>query len=447
MTDPTLDELHTRIAAGARKEREPPPPEGSKPILPVAEYLENDDLDYVWEAVRRLRAEHPSTARRLPEDQLALAIIDEVALMDAAPTLADLAAAIDLLVDAEGPWLVSTPLANITLAEPVMQLADDAVLWRTYLSDDWLEDRFGGEHDNSEFELTRLLKDRLPRPTRWIKVPQGRATDTRRGATLLTVEEGGIALALPRARAKAQYAVAVWATLAPPTGRRVLPDVGVWVPQPYLRYRQEYKRTETTDWITHEPNRGGGVDVWPEYEAPEPDILRVPFEAIANRNHRCCQALLSSSLALFQASRRSRFQLSEQLRNAQTAIEVLCERAPGEGAFLRRWERLADRFQIWDRVRHRGHSDEDIARVQTRVRDARNVATHGADAVLIDLDYPGDQRRRLRGAVIEGDELAFSSLDADLSLLRFAIGEVLGQLWPAVRLSNWDDGEFERQFA
>lgn len=155
---------------------------------------------------------------------------------------------------------------------------------------------------------------------------------------------------------------------------------------------------------------------------------------------------MSSSLAVFQASRRSRFQFSEQLRSAQTGIEALCERAPGEGGLLQRWERVTERLQIWERVRQRGHSDEDIARVQKRVRNARNIATHGADAVLIDLDYPGDRQRPLRGGVMAGHDLAFASLDADLSLLRFAIAEVIAELWPIMRAARWDDAEFEAQF-
>lgn len=415
-------------------------------MLPVGEYLEDGDMDLVWDAVRELRARHPATARRLPEDNLALSVIDEVATMEQPPTLAELAAALDRLVDAEGPWLVSTPIANLEMSEPVVELTDDAVLWRAYVSDDWLTEPSGNDHDDSEFEVMRLLKDRLTRPTKWARLPEGRPVDTRRGATLLTVEQGGIALAQPRARAKAQYAIAVWTLLAPPARRRVLPDIGVWVPQPYLRFRQTYKRHEQTDGIPREMKRGGGIDAWPAYEAPDADTLRAPFEAIENRERRCCQALLSSSLAVFQASRRSRFQLSEQLRSAQTAIEALCETAPGKGGAIQRWERVTEKLQIWERVRHRGHSDEDIARVQKRVRNARNIATHGADAVLIDLDYPGEQQRPLRGGVMEGHELAFASLDADLSLLRFAIAEVIAELWPIMRAARWDDAEFEAQF-
>lgn len=114
----------------------------------------------------------------------------------------------------------------------------------------------GADHDGSEFEVMRLLKDRLTRPTKWARLAEGSRIDTRRGTTLLSIERGGIALALPHARAKAQYAIAVWTILAPPARRRVLPDLGVWVPQPYLRFRQTYKRHEQVDGVTREMNRG-----------------------------------------------------------------------------------------------------------------------------------------------------------------------------------------------
>jgi len=298
----------------------PPKPGEAKPILPLTEYLAEEDWRRVWEVVRAIRREHAALFARFPEVTLAGLVVDELAGADEATTLDRLAARLRELADSEGPWLVSTPLAQITLPEPAIKLADDAVLWRAELGTEWMEERFAGSEDNSEFDLHRMLGDRISRPTRWVKFSDDSRVDTRRGATLLTVEEGVIGLALPRARARAQYAVAVWSALSPPEERQLLPELGIWVPQPHLQWRQRYKLREHDAWIARERTRGGGIYHWGDYPAPESDLLRIPFEAMAALDHHCAQALLSASLALLQSSRASRSPLSEQLRNLHAAI-------------------------------------------------------------------------------------------------------------------------------
>ena len=442
-----LADLKTRIDRARPQADAPIPPEGM-PILPVSAYLQEPDFVELWRAVYAIRREHPSVFVLFAETVLADLILDELASRDDVPSLQELADGLRKLAVAEGPWLVSTPLANIRLREPVIGLADDVVLRKAELGTEWMDDRFAGSGDISEFEVHRLLGDRISRPTRWLQQPDGARVDTRRGAALLSVEEGTIGLSLPRARAKAQYALAVWATLSPPADRELLPDLGSWVPQPHLQWRQRYKRREEGAWASREMVRGGAIFQWDDYPAPEADTLCVPFEAIEARENRCAQALLSASLALFQASRASRYQLSEQVRNIQVAVETLCEPRLSEWGADERWRHVADHFDVWSELSKLGYELADVDTFQERLNIARNVATHSADAVLLDMDYPSRVLRPVRGgrAFAHGEDLAFSALSADLSPMRFAVRYVLKELFSEVRASGWDDSTFESFF-
>jgi hypothetical protein len=197
-------------------------------------------------------------------------------------------------------------------------------------------------------------------------------------------------------------------------------------------------------WIARERVQGGGIHYWTEYATPTDDELRVPFEALALvHERRCCQALLSSSLALLSASRGSRSQLSEQLRDVQAAIETLCEPSPGEWGAFERWDRLADRSGVWNEL-VRGYDSDEVERVQRRLRVARNVAGHGADSVLLDLGYPENASRPVPRGTVSGEDLAFTALHADLSPLLFAVRFVLNHLWRTARASDWNDDVFEK---
>lgn len=427
-----------------------PPPEGmeTKPLLSVSQYLEDAEWELVWKAVRALRREHARVATRFPEVTLADLVIDELVGLDETPTFDELAERLGQIADAEGPWLVSTPLSNIVLSEPAMQLAADTVLWRAVLGTEWMDQRFSEVEDQgSELTVQRFLGDRLPRVTRWLRFSDGRRIDTGIGAQLLTVEDGAAPVALAKARAKAQYALAVWSLLHPPKQWALVPDVGIWVQQPTLQLGQRFKPREHEKWGPRERLRGNTMRTWSEYEAPSQDLLAVPFEAISNLEKRSSQALLSAALAHHQASRASRFLLSERVRSIHVAIECLCEREPGAGDALNRWDVLADRLSVWDELRKRGYDPQDAQELQGRLKDARNVATHGADAALIDLGYPEAEQRKLRGdRYAQGQDLAIAGIQTDLFPLIHAVGFAIKELLLLMSQNSWDDKLFQEQF-
>jgi hypothetical protein len=269
-----------------------------------------------------------------------------------------------------------------------------------------------------------------------------------RGAAILSVEEGSLALARAHATAKAQYAMAVWVVLQPPGEWHLLPELGSWGPQPHIQTRQPDEKLSPGRSPSGGGSSAGMIREWSPYTAPTDDLLRVPFEAMAVRERRCAQSLLSSSLALFQASRGTRHQLSERLRYLGVAIEALAEKPQGAGGAFPRWQRVAERHGVWDQLAKLGYSKGDISAIQGRLKTARDVATHGADAVLIDLGYPVGATRPLTGQrTAAGEDLAFSSLHADLSPLIYAVRWVLQMLFEITRAAGWDNNAFEAEFA
>jgi hypothetical protein len=451
MSSIDLGPLKEAVDRAHEEYREPPEEGESKPILPLPLYLAEEEWELVWRAVRALRRDHPGVFIQFHEATLANLIIDEFGELESTTTLEGLADRLREIAESEGPWLVSTPLSNITVPEPAMKLADEVVLWRAILGTDWMNERFGGgeDDDNSEFTVHDFLGDRLPRVTRWLRFSSRESVDTRVGAQLLTVEEGTGVLAPARARAKAQYALAVWAILEPPKQWKLLPDLGIWTQQPHLQLGQRFKRREHEKWIPREQVKGNSIRSWGEYEAPGADLLAIPFQAIENLERRSSQALLSAALAQQQASRASRFLLSERIRNIHAAIECLCEPEPGAGGAYGRWEIIANRFGVWDEMGKRGYDPQDAIDVQKRLKKARNIAAHGADAALIDLGYPEAEQRKMQGKnnYALGHDLAIAAVQADLMPLIFAVGHVLNELLLLMRDNDWDDELFEAQFS
>jgi hypothetical protein len=442
-----LANLHRRVQDARRQFEEPPTAGSSKPILPLTEYFDRDAHALLREAVRALRHDHPAEFVNYPEPTVAWFIVEELARHETAPSLADLANRLaDQVEQDEGPWLVSTPLANIELADPMIELADDVVLWRAELGTEWLDQRYPTVEDNSEFAVFHILGDRLPRPTRWKRLPADERLDARVGATLLSVERATIGLAVARARSKARYAIASWAVLAPPDGDRLVPDVATWVPQPTFQITEPYKRLEDRNWIPKERSSLGSVRLWRPYEAPASEILRLPFAAMSNLQHRSAQAVLSASLSLLQASRGTRFTLSERLRYVHSALDALCEPAKGRGGIPRRWAKIAEHYRVWAHLAELGYQRDEIETAQTRLYAARNIATHGRDAVLVDIGYPPGAVREINRGTLSGVDLGLSGLESDLTPLLSAVRHVLRGLWDDLH-ANWSDTLFDSRFS
>jgi len=360
----------------------------------------------------------------------------------------DVAGAHEEVTGPGGEWLVCTPLVGIELAEPVIQLDHETILWRADLDDDGRGDRGAERNDGpSVSEVRRILGDHISCPSRLLRFSGGASIDTGRAAAILSVERGTAELALAQARAKAQYAISVWVILAPPGRWRAVPDLGTWVPQPYVHVGQRYKPRERDVWPPRERTHGGRVDTYVAYEAPGPDVLRAPFEAFASRERRCARALLGASFALQRAAPGRRRQLSEQLREVRWAVEVLCESHRGARDAHQRWEHLVKRFGIERELAADGEVAGDAEEIARRLLQAPDLAAYGADGSLIDLGWPTQEDGQPPGPPIaQPEDPGLTAHRADLTILLHAVRTALGRLWPIVRESGFDDAVFDRQF-
>lgn len=392
----------------------------------------------------------------VPRARPALQIVYELAEMEGAPTLASLAAALEARAHASGPWLVSTPLTNVTLPQPIVVLSQHAVLQAAHShlapnAPGTPADATATEAHGDD-ELGDALGDRLPPLSRWLRdaSPEGQTIDTRCTASLLSVEvdSGTAGLARARARSRALYVLAVWVALRPPGQSELLPGLGVWAPQPFLRCEQGFTELEPDQPNPRKRVREPLAHWDAEYTPPEGRLLSLPVRALALvRERRCPQALLSSCSSMFEAAHGDRFKLAERLRAILAAVEAVCEEEPGAPFNAARWRALSTRFGINQALDDLEHTTGSMIDVEKRLRQARNVATHGADAVLLDLGYPEGEERILKGEQrVSGEELSSAALDAGLGALIYVVQRVLAGALEHMDEHDWDDEEFERLF-
>jgi hypothetical protein len=110
-------------------------------------------------------------------------------------------------------------------------------------------------------------------------------------------------------------------------------------------------------------------------------------------------------------------------------------------------DRLAKRLDIWRHVADaRAYTPSEIDEVQSRLINARNISTHGADAALLDLGWTGGDRP-LRYELAAATDLSLAALSRDLNTMLFAIGEALRGAWKEMRAADFDEGAFETLLA
>lgn len=403
-----------------------------------------------WQLVADLRAHHPDLFNFYSEEALHMASLDFV-VGEAEPPSFELIAQ-HLLAEVAEPdrVLVAIPLANIALDRAWAPAGQTAALVKAYGADPSHD--MGAAADESiaiRFGLFHHLGDHLRPAARKLHFATDHEIDTGRTATLFSIEAGPAQVAVEIARAKAHYALATWALLAPPPRFHLLPDVADWAPQPYLHQGARHKLLEASRWIGTERDSTPSIRRWSPYPAPADEILAAPFEAFAAIRSRPAQALLSATSARLSACRAPRSMLSERIRDVRAALESLCE--PPDCASVSagaRWIRLSDRFRVWDQVAStRAYSAQALAEVQSRLLNARNVSTHGADAALLDLGWPaGDRRLRGRAGTAPRSDFAQAALRRDLGVMTHAVSEALRATWREMRLTEFDQDAFERLF-
>jgi hypothetical protein len=101
----------------------------------------------------------------------------------------------------------------------------------------------------------------------------------------------------------------------------------------------------------------------------------------------------------------------------------------------------------WKRlVETRSYTPHHIDALQERLRFARNIGTHGADAALLNLGWTAGDRQVAKDVVIPASDLVFTALHRDLSPLIFAVGYVLDEVWKRILAADFDDAVFGELF-
>jgi hypothetical protein len=454
MNSREIERLHHLVHAAQAIVRRPwEPGETSRPIEFFTDHLDDEGWRLGWTLVAALRERAPELFRLYSEEGLHRALLDLLLSRPSPPPVQGLVAELlEQAAEDNGPWLVSIPLANASLSRPWAPLSESAVMWRAptahQMEDQEARETLEQEETKAEFAVFHHLGDRIRPASAVLRLGSGREIETGRTVSMLLTESGPPVVATETARMRAQYALATWSLLAPPKDWHVLPDLGVWAPQPNLTQATVYKRFDPGQWISSERRRGGSYREWGPYDLPADDVLTAPFEAFEHLDRRPAQALLSATLAAHSASRATRSLLSERIRDVRAAVESLCEPPAGSSQRVRkRWERVAVRFGVWDRVaENRAYTPALIAEVQRRIVNARNISAHGADAALIDLGWlAGDRALRLGSAA--ATDLARSALHRDLAPMVYAVSEAIRCIWSAMRDAEFEEAAFEQLFA
>jgi len=456
MTPQEIAELHRLVRkADVFANRPLKKGENSRPITFFTHHLPDEGWRLGWLLVGVLRAEHPQLFLFYDEQALHYEALEVLVAANSVPSIDQLAEALAASAQSEeGSWLISVPLANAALDRPWAPAGPNAALRRAagWQHPGTAEQQESAEHERAEteFAIHRHMHDRLTPTVRHLRFGDGHEVDTKRLVCMLLIEEGPRRMATRQARAKAHYALATWSILAPPEAWHLLPDLGSWFPQPDVHQALEYKKLEPEQWISRETREGGSYREWAPYTLPADDVLAAPFEAFAKLDNRPAQALLTATAALYAAGRGSRAQIADQVREARRSIECLCEPVENSntGSARERWERLAKRLDVWRHVAEaRAYTPAEIGELQSRLINARNIGTHGADAALLDLGWTAGDRSLKFGHLAVATDLSLAALSRDLSPMLFAVGEALRGTWDAMLTTDFDEGAFEALFA
>jgi len=398
--------LHELVHEAQRYVERPwEPGETARPLTFYTNHLPEEGWELGWSLVNALYAQQPDLFESFSEITLHANALDAVLGAEEVPTVEEMAKALQAQAAEEaGKWIIAVPLANTTLPRPWLPVGSTAALRRAWDATGHDREAWGlsEEDTQAEFEIRDHLGDRLNPPTRFMPPREEQPVDTRRFASLILVEDGVVKqIAVEKATAKARYAVATWALLAPAEQHHLLPAVATWWPHPHTRQTPEHRRFDH-EFMTKERRHGGDIWEYTPYELPEDlSVIAAPFTAFEKIERRSAQALLSNTATLYDAARGSRAQLASRIRDVMAAIECLCEEKPRATNAFERWEQLAVRIDPWKRLAEvRSYRSQHIEALQERLRFARNIGTHGADAALLNLGWTAGDRQVGKNVVI-----------------------------------------------
>jgi hypothetical protein len=437
--------------AAAERDKPFAPDELSRPVLPLAAYVDERGITDMWRVVSDLNRLERGLYNRFADAHALGDLIMEVVAADDNPTWPALVSALESAAAADPEWLVEVPLANLIPPRPYIEVFPDVGLAIAEQSRDW--SRTHGNPPYGPGEPFSHLGDRISTDARWRHETDGTRMDTRRTAALLMVEHGTEGIAMATATSRARYAIATWTLLSPPD-RGPWPGLGVWAPQPYMRYELDRKPLERDVWMQKERVRGRMVDHYDEpYQLPDDaELLAAPFRAIALAGERrCASAVLSAAWSLYLAEREpSDLMRTDRLLLTHSALEALVESRSVNWKRRRRWlpsSKRKRRVSTWGRVLEahgiwkevgQFYSQREGREARQVALELRNVAAHSADAATVNLGRQPPGRHR---------DLALAQAATSFPMLSTAARRLAQELWRVARESDFDDVVYDAALA
>jgi hypothetical protein len=456
---PNIARLQRAVDAAVVATNTPPEPGmESWPFTFPQDHLSRDDRLLLWDVVRYVRREHRDVFRKFVRERTVYDHIFEYLAEADRPTLARVIT--DLRRRGQPrKWLVEVPLLNLIPPRETVPVAKGAMLVRT---DQTRQTQRAGRrfrsHLRDAWAVQNHLGDELTPLPRWLRASQLSDVDidTRRGASLLLVEQGTEELAVTLAGTRARLAVALWCLLSPPRSsshpRQTWPTVGGWTPAPHVELGVQRKRYRPGQFGGPAGVRGARITTHAEYRLTRSeDYLRAPFDAIdaARRGGLAARAVLSAARSLYLAERTPPdLEGTERILHVWRAKEALSDPGTRGEKADERWRRLVVNLRLRSELRAGGYSREEIDEAFDLMKSLRQLATHRPDDVLVNLSYPDRLSTHLHGgSVIDAASAPLAVVVADWPVLLGAVRSAARRLAKGALRNGWSDKWFHSRFA
>jgi hypothetical protein len=248
----------------------------------------------------------------------------------------------------------------------------------------------------------------------------------------------------------------MWCLLSQPRSRvdptPLWPSVGGFTPAAHTEFGIQRKLYEPHFGFSRAQRHGNHITQHAQYELTRSvAYLNAPLVALdkAERGNQCALALLSAARSLYLAARTpNEFDRTERILFVWRAKEALTHRGlRGQGTPEERWQRLVVNLRLRSELSNRGYDRDEIDEAFELVESWRDLTTHLADDVLINVNYPPKLKTYLhQGRVLSADEAALALVASDWPIILNAVRVAARRLTKGAIGCNWNERWFHRRF-
>lgn len=441
--------LRAAVADAQAEEHRPFEPGETRPFRPTEDYFQEADWLSLDRVVREIAEADPSAFASFYGPMQAKSLV--LRSLEAAEhelTLGELIGELKKQIANSGPWVVTTPVANIELPDDAQWIDINEKTALALASRDRGDERFSDEPTNHFSILKKFGNGSDARPRWFASQSSGGPIDTRQSAAIISLQAGPDLIAEHRAEVEAKYALAAWCVLAPQGSGVASPSIGNWVPKPWIRRGQRLEPAKRMHGATGS-SRSGTIRSFGMWRLPaSKSDLSLPFRALGiARERHSARSLLSSSRAFRLAcERESDFLIAERVLHLACALESLCEPPSHNPDALKRWRRLVRNLELDSMMEEEGGlSSAEFDETSSALHDVRNIAAHSSDAVLTNVGFPGDRTRMFQSGERSGEELALSRIHLHLQPMLWILGHAIRRAWRIAAEDDFSDSKFEER--